>query len=233
MDMQMPVMDGYTATRKFREHGVSCPIIALTAHALAGDEKKCLAAGCSGYLAKPIDPDLLLRTVALALPRRVSGTDPIPATPSCDGPAPAAAATPGDAETARPEDPLPAPPDAGTPPQRKGPPLVSELPADDVEFCEVILEFVARLEEQLAAIERAWDAGNADELVQLAHWLKGSGGTAGFPAFTEPAKRLGAMVRANREEEIVAILAELRELADRIEKPRFREEQHVGQAPRA
>ena len=84
MDMQMPVMDGRTAVRRLRAKDYRGPIVALTAHALDEERDKCLAAGCTDFLTKPIDLDHLAAVVGglLAthdpLPRRDSAGDSQP-----------------------------------------------------------------------------------------------------------------------------------------------------------
>jgi len=69
MDVQMPEMDGLEATRRIRDVDPTIPIVAITAHAMKGDRERCLAAGMSDYVAKPIQPDLLDRAIRRHLRR--------------------------------------------------------------------------------------------------------------------------------------------------------------------
>jgi two-component system, cell cycle response regulator DivK len=71
MDIQLPVMDGYEASRRIKSNPElqHIPIIAVTSYALAGDEARTLAAGCDGYIAKPFSPRLLLEKIREFLPQ--------------------------------------------------------------------------------------------------------------------------------------------------------------------
>jgi len=72
LDIQLPLMDGYTVARQLRSNpGLSeIPIVALTSYAMAGDREKALAAGCNGYIEKPINPDTFMQQVERHLPGR-------------------------------------------------------------------------------------------------------------------------------------------------------------------
>ncbi len=77
MDIQMPIKDGYTATRELRRAGYRGVIIALTAHAMAQDRDRCLACGCNDFASKPIDRKMLLDLVRRYLPgRSPAATEP-------------------------------------------------------------------------------------------------------------------------------------------------------------
>lgn len=67
MDISLPVMDGYEATKKIRETLKSTPIIGLSAHAMQSDMNKAIEAGCNDYLTKPLDENLLLDKLKVLL----------------------------------------------------------------------------------------------------------------------------------------------------------------------
>jgi signal transduction histidine kinase/CheY-like chemotaxis protein len=82
MDMHMPEMSGYEATEVLRQKGLLTPIVALTASAMKGDAEKCMAAGCSAYLCKPIERAVLLQTIQRFL---VDQPCPTPASVAAEG----------------------------------------------------------------------------------------------------------------------------------------------------
>ena len=189
MDIQMPEMDGFTATGMLRRQGLLTPIIALTANAMKGFEQECLNAGYSGYFTKPIDIDKFIAAMG-----KVLGAEA--ATESVD------------------VGPVNAPPPA-LPPATDPLPVVSTL-ADDPRFSRLIVRFRERLIAQLALMDAAWSDQNLDALAKLAHWLKGAGGTVGFDQFTEPAKALESAAKGADFATIPSRLGELHRLTEHM-----------------
>lgn len=72
LDIQLPCMDGYTVARQLRTNPdlAAIPIVAVTSYAMAGDRDKALAAGCNGYIEKPINPDTFVLQIEQHLPKR-------------------------------------------------------------------------------------------------------------------------------------------------------------------
>jgi len=207
MDMQMPVMDGYTATQRLRELGHTMPIVAMTANAMQGDEDKCRTAGCSHFLTKPIDIDRLWKLLTETLGAADPDTRDVPS---------------GDEDTVRPTGSSPSvdPPGSGAvqpsaAPQPQ-PDAVPALPWDDPELRRIAERFmgtlVVRLRDMLADFGRHDYAALADH----AHWLKGAGGTVGLREFTEPAARLESCAQAGATEEVAAILTQIVKLTEAI-----------------
>jgi len=195
MDVNMPVMDGFTAAGQMRKNGVQSTIIAMTANAMKGFEHECLAAGYSGYLPKPIEIDRFMQMmVELVGGERVPATEDTP---------PAAPELPKAAS--RPDT-----PDALTP-------LVSKLPGDNAAFQKVILKFISQLRVKLKPALQARSRGNLSEVAAFAHWLKGAGGSVGFAEFTEPAKQLEELANAGGDESNMAeAWKTIRHLIDRL-----------------
>ncbi len=214
MDMQMPVMDGYTATRKLRDHGVAIPIIAFTAHALTGFEKSILEVGCTGYLTKPVDIDAMLELLGNYLQgkRVIRKTAPVETGDATGvaGAADVADVTADSSQSANGDNEDSSSATAG--------PLISRL-ASNTKLHRVIDSFVQRLPSQIAEMQAASMRGDFKELANLAHWLKGSAGSVGFDSFTSPARRLEDQADKQEPKGTIEALRLVISMADRVVGP--------------
>ena len=206
MDIQMPIMDGYTAANQIRSEGFLQPIIALTANAMAGEETKCRAAGCSGFMTKPIDIDTLLATLDFET-RESRETDALPAKTGdaiedqllrsvteigdsiADDDAATGDQTSADTTSTR---------SSGSSSKMLNADMNAiycSLPEDDVEFLEIAIDFLNQFDEKLEELRTAVALSDFECAAAVGHWLKGSAGLAGYEVFEGPAERLEQAAR--------------------------------------
>jgi len=194
MDMQMPVMDGLTATRIIRqsERGHTLPILAMTANAFGDDRQRCLDAGMNDHIAKPVDPNNLYSALIKWLPPDTrpahEATRPAPAPPAVDDP-----------ETDFVE-------------------ALSTIPGVDAEaglravrgrvasYRRLLGTFVEQHARDDEAITAALGNGQIHEATQLAHALKGAAGTLGLADIHGAAAKLNEALRHSPGEQSPAEL---------------------------
>jgi two-component system sensor histidine kinase/response regulator len=191
MDVQMPVMDGYTATREIRNLKSeirNVPIIAMTAHAMAGDEEKSLTAGMNGHVTKPIDPDQLFAALQKWIP-----------------PAEQRAATRqpqvSDAEKAATED------KTGLGAEQKLPDLLpgfdlaeglKRLRGNQQLYRKLLLDFGAKYTQAAAEIRQALDAKDWKQAHSLIHNLKGLAGNLAATELQASAVEMEKLVKGDQ-----------------------------------
>jgi two-component system, sensor histidine kinase and response regulator len=207
MDMQMPVMDGLTATRAIRraeaESGRSTPILAMTANAFSEDRRRCLEAGMNDHIAKPVEPqnlyNSLIKWLTAGSPLQ---TSELPAPP--------------DKPTASPDASPIAPPSLTTIPQ----PL-TDIDGLDTEFglasvrgrvgsyLRLLGTFIHAHAGDPDHIGKLIAEHQASEALRAAHTLKGAAGTLGIIAIQQAAAQLEAAMRNMRPETEIADLLQV------------------------
>ncbi|MCK9985959.1 MAG: hypothetical protein AzoDbin1_02431 [Azoarcus sp.] len=210
MDLHMPVMDGYEATRRIRRHfdHDALPILAMTADAFSDARERCLEAGMNDHIAKPIDfrtlPDVLARWLAIANAAADHVRPAPPFDPSTPGsPTPAAPSTPA----------VPIAP----------PGLVSETEVDEALariggdtglYRELAAMFLEQYRDGCTRLQQLAAEGDLDQLRFEAHTLKGVAGNLGLNALQAHALLTEGMIRAGETD---GIPEQVRALTDALD----------------
>jgi signal transduction histidine kinase/DNA-binding response OmpR family regulator len=184
MDVQMPAMDGLTATMEIRKQekksGAHIPIVAMTAHAMKGDKERCLEAGMDGYLSKPISSRGIEDVIA-QLVRGEEERQPVSSRPEKSG-------TAASWNSAR---------------------ALERVDGDEALLHELIEIFLEESPKHLSTLEQAVRSNERNLIERTAHTLKGELGYLGLPEASEKAKLLESLGRENRLDQAPALFQTL------------------------
>ena len=240
MDMQMPVLDGYSAVAKLREDGIKVPVIALTGNVFKGEKERCLNAGCDGFLPKPIVFDDLIDEIAahIGFSDEHFENQSSAETPSGQMPNENSLMTTSQTERGNSEaieenlDSIEASlnrildddfqvgqssvePNTGTEPAVET--WTTSLPMDDIDFSTIVNKFVSGLPTRLAKMEEMLTESDFDSLAEEGHWLKGSSGTVGLNRFVNPGENLEQAAKLGDKEKCRKNLSRIFALLEKLD----------------
>jgi signal transduction histidine kinase/HPt (histidine-containing phosphotransfer) domain-containing protein len=220
MDLQMPEMDGFEATRRIRQIRPDLPVIGLTAHALPEERARCHAAGMVGHVAKPVDVEELVGAIQRACSPRALGfrVSPPPAAPVARVPSPAPSPAPA-----------PVPPSTSTSMQR---PVIdwaavaAGLGASDAFLDQLAQGLLKNLGPKPATLRGAVQQRDLPLIMREAHSVKGVAGNVKADAAFTLARTVEIAARQGQQECLGQALA----LADAVEKMLEAAQQRVAGA---
>lgn len=175
MDLNMPVMDGFEATKLIRSEGKNrtTVIVMLTASIIKGDELVCLDAGCDDFITKPIKKKALLRKIEQFVQQKKQIDTAV---------------------------------HGGH---------ITSFQSDNPDYQKMVKIFITNLPKRIGEMQEALDKRNLQDLSFKVHTMKGLGGFAGFPIYTEKAKAIEQMICDNQIEKIQEQLDEMVQLCQR------------------